>query len=1184
MNQISGKVLLKETNIGIPDLLVIVYDIDPGTRPEEIMDGAGIISDGDSLGSVLTDSAGFFKLEYDDAAFRHRKPDELRPDLQLIIRGPEEMGSPGNAKVLHMSKDIRQNAGVNETYIVRIPTATLAEAGITAPTGITLEVEEPEAVKQKLSQAVARRVTIRKEVQKIAAEQVDAERERVARVEQAVETGLLEKLTGVPAHLADRFNYVPPGGDVEAAMFSAVTKTITNTINETTEAKGYLVLTKEQADSFKVNGEYPDSIAPEKIEPYLFGGVHDGQRRTFLVRETPPAAPPPSPGGGNGGGNGAGPNPGVALALTTAPAGGNAAALEGDPVTPEEFVGRLIGTMVSPEEAVAVGVKPRATPNSIGGDVGEFKLHSGPADVPAFYDFHSLQIAFDYVWQKAIDEGVIEYGKALGQQLVDLGGDPVRALQGPGDPIMALRREVQTVQSAHATSRATQMLYRPDNQGQGNTGVTAKLVPFASSDHIPLNGGAELPFASEATLNGPHELLTQLEMMLNERYAFEAFAAGSVNFGILVSYRQRWSPINYQVGDLIKTLTLTPKETRKVSVKRVVKKERNVKEVEDSLRVRKEDSNTTMRVEAEIIAKAESKSNFSMTAKGTFNLGIAEGDSTVVFGKDAAASSSDTKKSYREDVIKAAREYTDNHKLDVETKESYDDEVTETAEISNPNDELPVTYLFYELQRRYKISETIHRLMPVVLVAMDVPNPGRREMDALLLKYGWIINRVLLDDQFRKPLEYLRTRLVGDEIALKTMAQNLVAMRGVVEELKKSYTAARNNSNLYTDLLMAQIRVKANSTEAEDDGGGLLGDLVGAWKKVSVWGLVDEALDKINGGNPQPNDSMSLDAARILEDGARERLDRAIVREKELRTQLDSEASALKAASDAFARAQAEHYNCLMDIGSLRLHVKENILYYMQAIWSHTFKDQLFLSLHKKKVPRLRQKSEEKRYSLAEPTFVPASVPVKAGQVVVEVSSHIRLESGFDPDEDFATLAEVADLDNLLGFKGNYLIFPLKQSNALTDFMMTPYVDSVLGLRDPDETGNFTPEEFAAYARALHDQMVAEGVDPTIVKQADDKMREQLLRLLSAPRRAEDEITVPSGSLYIEALPGAHPILEDFKLMHRAIDVKKVQAEVRRMEIENVRYAARILEGEREDPDVEKKIVVEGAANPVLET
>jgi hypothetical protein len=43
---------------------------------------------------------------------------------------------------------------------------------------------------------------------------------------------------------------------------------------------------------------------------------------------------------------------------------------------------------------------------------------------------------------------------------------------------------------------------------------------------------------------------------------------------------------------------------------------------------------------------------------------------------------------------------------------------------------------------------------------------------------------------------------------------------------------------------------------------------------------------------------------------------------------------------------------------------------------------------------------------------------------------------------------------------------------------------------------------------------------------------ETMLRLLS--KQDPEMVIVPSNSLYIEALPGTHPLLEDFKLMHRA--------------------------------------------------
>jgi len=90
-----------------------------------------------------------------------------------------------------------------------------------------------------------------------------------------------------------------------------------------------------------------------------------------------------------------------------------------------------------------------------------------------------------------------------------------------------------------------------------------------------------------------------------------------------------------------------------------------------------------------------------------------------------------------------------------------------------------------------------------------------------------------------------------------------------------------------------------------------------------------------------------------------------------------------------------------------------------------------------------------------------------------------------------------------------------------------------------------------------------------------ERIKEAIVERLISGRKENELIVLPTSSLYIEALVGTHPLLEDFKLLHRALDVKKVQAEVRRAELENIRLAARALQGEREDPDIEKKIVIE---------
>ena len=108
--------------------------------------------------------------------------------------------------------------------------------------------------------------------------------------------------------------------------------------------------------------------------------------------------------------------------------------------------------------------------------------------------------------------------------------------------------------------------------------------------------------------------------------------------------------------------------------------------------------------------------------------------------------------------------------------------------------------------------------------------------------------------------------------------------------------------------------------------------------------------------------------------------------------------------------------------------------------------------------------------------------------------------------------------------------------------------------------------------------------NPDLVNDHEDEFRQLVIDRLTSTRKENDLVIVPTSSLYIEALVGTHPLLEDFKLIHRALDVKKVQSEVRHAELENIRLAARSLKGKDEDPDVEKKIIVENGKDVVVDT
>ncbi|MBX2890536.1 MAG: hypothetical protein KF734_06385 [Saprospiraceae bacterium] len=153
MNKITGRITLTSSNTGIPNLLVVVYDIDPDARPEEIITGLASQSTrrsttrassnpprvspknelgllGDRIGSILTGMDGSFSIEYEDAEYQIRNPREKRPDLFLMVFAPEKMGASLQESLLFYSPEIRQDAGRIESYFIQISEDKLKEAGL----------------------------------------------------------------------------------------------------------------------------------------------------------------------------------------------------------------------------------------------------------------------------------------------------------------------------------------------------------------------------------------------------------------------------------------------------------------------------------------------------------------------------------------------------------------------------------------------------------------------------------------------------------------------------------------------------------------------------------------------------------------------------------------------------------------------------------------------------------------------------------------------------------------------------------------------------------------------------------------------------------------------------------------------------------------------------------------------
>jgi hypothetical protein len=655
------------------------------------------------------------------------------------------------------------------------------------------------------------------------------------------------------------------------------------------------------------------------------------------------------------------------------------------------------------------------------------------------------------------------------------------------------------------------------------------------------------------------QLLTQLEKLLSERYAFDVFAKDSINFGIMVTYRQTWVPEKYQVGDLASTIPLAPKEIRRYTTRAVTKKTRAVKELEDNLQTRKTETSDTTRADGEIVKKAQEKTHFNIGAEETFGGDGFSIKATQSGGGDSSKESASIKKEMRESVLKSAQEYRQQHRMEVETSESVETEATTFHEIQNPNDELAVTYLFYELQRTYRISERIHQLTPVILVANDVPAPHEID-DAWLIEHDWILRRAILDDSFRPALDYLTKSFVGAEVNIRILESNAIAQKNLVDQI---------NQQVQTQMGL----LSSNERSVQEAVQGL----ASTQQQQGIFNTVKRFFDPlgITGGA----DSGGVEAAQAMVDYAMQTLDRAEREKARLLAQLEVATTALQSAVDKLSLAVKEHYDRVAEIDRLRVHVKENILYYMQAIWRQEPPDQRFFRLYNIEVP------------IVTPVVAGVTVNVTMGNGGGTMPPGLRALLGSEetwvselpmPTVKLTTkkLVEVADLDNVLAYKGNYMVFALKENNYITLHMMQDYLDVGEGLllRDPDELGNYSIEELQVLAKAVYDK------DPIEFNARRGDFKMMLMDRLTSTRKDNDLVIVPTNSLYIECLVGTHPLLEDFKLIHRALDVKKVQAEVRRAELENIRLAARALEGEREDPDIEKKIVIEtGDKNISLE-
>jgi len=144
--------------------------------------------------------------------------------------------------------------------------------------------------------------------------------------------------------------------------------------------------------------------------------------------------------------------------------------------------------------------------------------------------------------------------------------------------------------------------------------------------------------------------------------------------------------------------------------------------------------------------------------------------------------------------------------------------------------------------------------------------------------------------------------------------------------------------------------------------------------------------------------------------------------------------------------------------------------------------------------------------------------------------------------------------------------------------MMDPFVDRATGqLVDPSDPLNWSIDEFTQYVCCLKDKLTADELAEIL-----PTLKEMYKAILSNPLRKDDVLVVPTSSLFIEMLLGENAAIEKFKAAHRAIDVLDAREKVRAQGLESVRRAARILAEEREDPNIDHRVLIQGDVQGVV--
>lgn len=233
---------------------------------------------------------------------------------------------------------------------------------------------------------------------------------------------------------------------------------------------------------------------------------------------------------------------------------------------------------------------------------------------------------------------------------------------------------------------------------------------------------------------------------------FTPYTPGSVNFGLQTVYRQVWTPLGVQTGEIVRTLPLGPQQREKISISVTRRRSRSVRSEVSTSSERSSEESASTKDSQEVVDEAASSFNWSVSASGEYTTGFAKAKMSASAGGEQSSRSSTQKSQLNESMVKSTSKIRRDTKVVVSTESEQTFERTANSEIVNPNDEIAVTYVYSKLQRQYEISTFLGEVNTVVFVAERVPSRAELTPE-WFRRHASVLADALLDDGFGDDLQ-----------------------------------------------------------------------------------------------------------------------------------------------------------------------------------------------------------------------------------------------------------------------------------------------------------------------------------------------------------------------------------------------------------------------------------------------